>query len=146
MPAPAPLRLAAEDADDLKAISALVQDAVLTLGDIAYLKKARRLALVLNRYRWEADGRKSKGVRVRAGLHVENVLKAEARNIAQDAKATILSLLALTFEGDAEGGGALTLQFSAGKALRLAVEALDVTLTDLTEPWPARGRPGHDED
>lgn len=147
--APQPLRLTAGDADDLKAISALVQDAVLTVADMAWLKKARRFALVLNRYRWEADGqgRNAKtGTRVRAGLHVENVLKVEAKGIAQDAKETILSLLAVTFDGDADGGGTLTLNFSAGKAIRLTVEALDVTLDDLTEAWAAKGRPGHGED
>lgn len=142
-----PLRLTAEDADDLKAISTLVQDAVLTVADMAYLKKARRFALVLNRFRWEADdkGRNAKtGTRVRSGLHIENVLKAEAQGIAQDKKDTILSLLALTFEGDAESGGTLTLTFSAGKALRLHVEALDATLTDLSESWAAKARPGHE--
>ena len=148
MPAPQPLRLTAEDAEDLKGISALLQDAVLTVADMAYLQKARRFALVLNRYRWEADdkGRSARtGTRIRAGLHVENVLKAEAQGIAQDKKDTILSLLAITFEGDTEAGGTITLTFSAGKALRLRVEALDATLTDLSESWPAKGRPGHDE-
>ncbi|MFT3809683.1 MAG: DUF2948 family protein [Micropepsaceae bacterium] len=144
--APAPLRLAAEDAEDLKAISALLQDAVLTLADMAYLKKARRFALVLNRFRWEADGqgRNAKtGTRIRSGLHIENVLKVEARGIPQDAKDTILSLLALTFEPGEDGQGTLTLQFSAGKALRLHVEALDATLTDLSDAWAAKARPDH---
>ena len=142
-----PLRLTAEDAEDLKAISALLQDAVLTVADMAYLQKTRRFAAVLNRFRWEADdkGRTAKtGTRVRSGLHIENVLKAEAQGIAQDRKDTILSLLSLTFEGDAENGGTLTLTFSAGKALRLHVEALDATLTDLSESWAAKGRPGHE--
>jgi hypothetical protein len=53
MTTPTLLKLAAEDEDDLKAISALVQDAVMTVGDLAFLPKARRFALVLNRYRWE---------------------------------------------------------------------------------------------
>lgn len=149
MPAAArPLRLTAEDADDLKAISALLQDAVLTVADLAYLKKARRFATVFNRFRWEADdkGRSAKtGTRVRAGLHIENVLKVEAKGIAQDAKDTILSLLAVTFEGEADAGGTLTLAFSAGKAIRLTVEALDATLTDLSEAWPAKARPGHED-
>lgn len=145
--APAPLRLAAEDAEDLKAISALLQDAVLTLADMAYLKKTRRFAAVLNRFRWEADasGRSTRtGTRIRSGLHIENVLKAESTGIAQDRKDTILSLLALTFEPGEDGQGTLTLTFSAGKALRLHVEALDVTLTDLSESWAAKGRPGHE--
>jgi hypothetical protein len=146
MPAPTPpLKLAAEDADDLKAISALVQDAVLTVADMAYLPKARRFAMVLNRYRWEAGTTGVRGTRVRAGLRIDNVLKAESQHIPQTAKDTILSLLALTFDGDPDGGGTLTLNFSAGKAVRLTVEALDVALDDLTEAWTAKGgRPEHD--
>ena len=49
------LRLLAEDEEDLKIISAHVQDAVVRVGDLAYLPKARRFALLLNRYRWEDD-------------------------------------------------------------------------------------------
>lgn len=138
------LHLAAEDADDLKAISALVQDAVLKVGDMAFLPKARRFALVLNRYRWEAGTKGGRGTRVRAGLRVDNVLKAESQHIPQTAKDTILSLLALTFDGEPGAGGTLTLTFSAGKAVRLTVEALDVALDDLTEAWTAKGgRPEH---
>lgn len=149
MPAPTPpLHLAAEDADDLKAISALLQDAVLTLADMAYLPKARRFALVLNRYQWEAvkpaaKKAEGRGTRVRTGLHIDNVLKAESQHIPQGAKETILSLLALTFEGAPDSGGTITLTFSAGKAVRLTVEALDVALDDLSEAWAAKRRPEH---
>ena len=52
-----PLRLLAEDAEDLKVLSAALQDAVAKIGDIHYEPPARRLTLALNRYRWEAGGR-----------------------------------------------------------------------------------------
>jgi len=146
MPAPTPpLHLAAEDESDLKAISALVQDAVLTIADMAYLPKARRFALVLNRYQWEAAKPGGRGTRIRTGLHIDNVLKAESQHIPQGSKDTILSLLALTFEGNADAGGTITLSFSAGKAIRLTVEALDVALDDLSEAWAAKDRPEHGE-
>ena len=44
-----------------------------------------------------------------------------------------------------KGKGTVTFAFSAGKALRLHVEALDATLTDLTDAWAAKGRPDHDD-
>jgi hypothetical protein len=145
-PPASPLRLVAEDADDLKAISALLQDAVLKVGDMAYLPKTRRFAMVLNRYRWEAGTSGGRGTRVRAGLRVDNVLKAESQRIPQTAKDTVLSLLALSFDGEPGAGGLLTLNFSAGKAVRLTVEALDVALDDLTEAWTAKGgMPEHGE-
>lgn len=138
-----PLKLRAEDGDDLTAVSALVQDAVLKVGDIAYLPKSRRFALVLNRFRWEAGRTGGRGERIRTGLHIDYVLKAEATRIRQDAKDAVLCLLALVWKPYAEGGGELELSFSGGGAIRLHVETLEAGLDDLTDAWPARGRPGH---
>ena len=137
------LRLAAEDEDDLKTLSALVQDSVLRVGDMAFLPKARRFALVLNRYRWEAGRSGGRGERVRAGLRIEEVVAARAQRIRQDAKDAVLSLLALTFAPDGAGGGTLTLAFSGGGQIALSVEALEVHLDDMGGPWAARARPSH---
>jgi hypothetical protein len=142
--ADAPLKLVAEDADDLKAISALLQDAILKVGDFAWLPKARRFACVMNRFRWEAGRAGGRGERVRAGLHVEGVTKAQIARIRQDAPDAVLSLLALEFDGAADGPGILTLTFSGGGAIRLSVDALEVHLDDLSKAWAARGRPRHD--
>lgn len=139
-----PLRLVAEDAEDLAAVSALLQDAVLKVGDFAWLPKARRFACVMSRYRWEAGRSGGRGERLRAGLHVEGVSKAQVARIRQDAPDAVLSLLALTFEGAAEGPGTVTLTFSGGGAIRLTVDALDVHLDDLSGAWAAKGRPQHD--
>ena len=137
------LKLAAEDEDDLKALSALVQDAVLQVGDIAFLPKARRFALVLNRYRWEEGRPGGRGTRVRAGLRIENVVSARQTGLKQGAKEVVLNLLALSFAASAEGGGALTLVFSGGGRIELTVEALEAHLDDLSGPWSARARPEH---
>ena len=55
-----PLRLRVEDADDVKVVSAALQDAIAKVGDISYEPAARRLTIALNRFRWEspqlADG------------------------------------------------------------------------------------------
>ena len=69
VPSKAPLRLLAEDSDDLAVISAALQDAVCQIGDIAYQASARQLTLALNRYRWENGARTQE--RVRTGLHAE---------------------------------------------------------------------------
>jgi hypothetical protein len=65
-----PLRLLAEEGDDLKIIAAAVQDAVVKAGNLVYEKRNRRFAIELNRYRWEAAPmRKGQpGERVRALL------------------------------------------------------------------------------
>ena len=48
-----PLKLRARDDADLQAIATIVQDALVARGDIKYLPRERRFALMLNRFRWE---------------------------------------------------------------------------------------------
>ncbi len=51
------LLLLAQEADEVQMISALVQDAIVHPAEIAYDRRARRLVLLLDRYRWEAGDR-----------------------------------------------------------------------------------------
>jgi hypothetical protein len=138
------LHFVAEDAADLGAFSALLQDAVVKVGDIAFLPKARRFVLILNRYRWEEAGARGRGRRVRSALRVEGVTGARVAHVDQEAKEVVLSLLAMTFEPDGVCGGSLSLRFSGGATIALSVEALEMHLDDVTVPWTARGRPTHD--
>ena len=88
MTARAPLRLLAEDADDLEIISAALQDAVTRIGDISWERGARRLTIAFNRFRWEAaEGR---GERVRAGFQIGGVQEVRARNLRAEAKDAVL--------------------------------------------------------
>ena len=66
-----PLRLRALDAGDLRVISALVQDAVVTVGEVAWMKGHRRFAALVNRFRWEGPTRTPE--RVRSLLVIEGV-------------------------------------------------------------------------
>ncbi|HZU89593.1 MAG TPA: DUF2948 family protein [Stellaceae bacterium] len=47
------LRLRAEDTDDLAVISACLQDALVPVGDIAYMPEEQSFVFVANRFRWE---------------------------------------------------------------------------------------------
>ncbi len=143
MPAPEPLRLLAEDAEDLQVISAAVQDAVAKIGDIRYEPAARQLTLAVNRYRWEADGRRRE--RVRAGLQFGGVLGVQSRKLRRDAPEAVIELLAIAFEPGEAPGGAVVLTFAGGGDLRLEVECVDAALADLSQAWPARGCPEHGE-
>jgi hypothetical protein len=128
------LLLRAEDAEDLKILSACVQDMAVKPGDVAWQPRQRRLVLVGNRYRWEAKA----PTRIRSALRFEGVLRVERREWPGEAHA-VLPLLAVT----AEGEDRLLLAFGGGTALRLQVEALDATLEDLSGPWGAMAVPGH---
>lgn len=125
------LLLLAHDAAEVPTISGLVQGAAVRVADIAYDRRARRVVLLLSRYRWEA-----KGTRVRAALRIDSVVSV-ARRGWPDGEA-VLELLALIYEAEV-----LTLAFADRTSLRIAVECPNLTLEDLSESWSAR-EPRHD--
>ena len=140
MAEPTPLRLLAEDADDVAVLSAALQDAVAKVGDINFEPKARRLTLAVNRFRWEAGG----GERVRSAVQFGGVLKAQARKIRRNAPDAVLEILATTFEPGEAPGGTVTLSFAGGGDLRLTVECIEAVLADVSQPWPTPRTPAHE--
>lgn len=140
------LRLIAEDEEDLAILSAHLQDAVIRIGDIAYLPASRRFAAFVNRYCWEGCGEDGLGERTRSGLHFNNVLKVKGMNVRQNDPEAVAELLALRFHPTGEGGGSIDLMLAGGGRIRLEVEAIDATLRDISEHWPARARPAHSLD
>lgn len=146
----APLHLVALDADDLRVISTLVQDAVLPVTEMQHDAKRRRFALMLNRFRWE-DRVEAERVgrayeRVRSVLVVEDVLKVQTFGFDRADKDLVLSLLSLDFAPGEDGTGRLTLTLAGDGALALDVEALEVRLEDVTRPYraPSGKVPTHD--
>ena len=137
---PRPLTLMAEDETDLRIISALVQDAVLPASEIGYDPKARRLALLLNRFRWEdaeqAGAERRPFERVRALLIVHDVLRLQSDGIDRD-KDTVLELLALTWQPGDDGTGRLLLEFAGDGTLAAEVECINLELRDVTRPYVA---------
>jgi hypothetical protein len=135
----APLRLLAEDAEDLAVISAAMQDAVAKVGEISYEAKARRLTIAFNRYRWEAAGSE----RVRSGLQLGGVLNVQTRKIRRSPRDAVLEVLAVTFEPGEAPGGTITISCAGGGDIRAVVECVDAVLADVSEPWPTPRTPRH---
>lgn len=140
-----PLNLVARDEDDLAVISALVQDAVLTSGDIRYTKSKRRFALLINRFRWEEAVKSPE--RARCLLVFDDVTIVQGQGVDSKDPDLVLSLLALGFAPGEDGTGVVTLTFAGDGALALDVEALEVSLKDVTRPYlaPSRLTPKHPE-
>lgn len=139
--AEAPLRLVAQDAEDLRVIAALVQDSVFPVTELRWNRRRHEVALLLNRFRWEdraAAERAGRGYeRVQAALLFRGVLALRAQGVDPRARDLVLSLLAIAFEPGSEGGGRVLLTLAGDGALALEVEALDVTLADVTRPYLA---------
>ncbi|MCV2894296.1 DUF2948 family protein [Lentibacter sp. XHP0401] len=142
-----PLNLGAMDLDDLKVISALVQDAVFPITEMKYDRKARRFALLLNRFRWEDKGQgRHAPERVQTVLAFDNVLGVATQGIERGDKDMVLSLLTAEWEAGTAPAGKLVLTLAGDGAIRLDCEALEVTLKDVTRPYraPSRKRPSHE--
>ena len=142
----APLNLGAFDPDDLQVISSLTQDAVFPSSEMSWQAGQRRFAILLNRFRWEDQGRaRHAPERVQSVLVVDNVLKVASQGIERSDADTILSLLSISFHPGEEGSGHVLLTLAGDGALRLEVEALEVTLKDVTRTYvaPSRKTPDH---
>ncbi len=144
-----PLRLTADDADGLVVISALVQDAVFPITEMTFARRCRRFAVMLNRLRRE-DARLSSTParpveRVQSLLVFDEVLAVHLSGIDRAQQDTVLSLLAVTFEPQADGVGRVLLTLAGDGAVALTVEALDVHLRDVTRPYvaPSGKMPDH---
>ena len=143
-------RLVAFDPDDLAVISAHMQDAVMRVGDVRWLKRERKLALLANRFDHlssDDNGGNNRGERRLAGLQLSRVERVTANNIMTHDKTAILSLLAITFEsGKIAPEGTIVLTFAGGGTMRADVECIEAALADLGPKWAARVRPEHDLD
>ncbi|MBX6322740.1 MAG: DUF2948 family protein [Rhodospirillaceae bacterium] len=151
------LKLCARDGEDLQALAAILQDALVPMCDMAYVPAERRFVIVANRFCWECcaaaaegpapagrDGDPQDGPlfeRVHTGLCFDRVLRVRRRGIHPRESGHILSLLTMTMEDDR-----IYLLFAGGGAIELTVECLRCRMEDLDEPWPTRWRPCHPAD
>jgi len=143
-PDAAALRLHAFDEEDLAHLSAILQDAVIRVCDLAYLPGQRRFALVGARFDWAAET-KGRLERCRAGLHFEGVQRARLLRVPQDRPESALVLLAVTFEPGPEApSGVVRLVFAGGAAIQLDVECVEAQLRDIGPRWAVKTRPSHD--
>lgn len=132
-----PLRLLAEDADDLQIISMALQDAILRPVDIVWEKQTRTLTLALSRFCWECGG-----TRVMTAMQFGDVTAVKSRRLPRSPDSA-LELLAMDFMPEEAPGGRVIMMFAGGGDLRIDVECLDAVVTDLSERWPARLEPTH---
>lgn len=138
------LKLKAQRVEDLRVISACLQDAVVTVGDMAYLPADRRFALMANRFVREEQNEQGEAChRVRAGVHFDGVLNVAVRDIPQRRKDKVLELLAIEAIPGEDAAATIILVFAGGGSIRLDVECIDCHLTDVSEPWPTQCRPCH---
>lgn len=137
-----PLKLRAASEEDLVVISSVLQDAITRVGDIHFRPNARTLTLRLSRYRQEET--ETPG-RVLTGLRFDGVLSLKSKGINQSDPDGYAVLLSITYETVSAPAGRLALIFAGGGEIRADIEALDVTLADISEPRRTDKTPLHPE-
>ena len=139
-----PLRLRAMDPEDLPVLASLTQDAIFPASEMAWDRRRRRFALLLNRFRWEDTATRAPE-RVQSVLSFEDVMAVRSQGVDRSDQNLVLSLLSLNWQAGADGAGRVQLVLAGDGEVELEVEALEANLRDVTRPYlaPSGQRPGH---
>ncbi len=139
------LKLLGNNKEDLKIISAHLQDSIVTVKDIVFLQQNRTFIMIVNRFMWEDVER---GVfrankRIRCAVKFEEVVKVESKNINQKNKNKVLEYLAMECNLIQDSTYKIKIFFSGDSIITMIVEIIDVVLHDLGKPWNVKHIPKH---
>ena len=140
------LKLSATSDEDLRVIAAHLQDSIVSVNDIANLKKNRIFLIQLNRFMWEdvEKGVFRKNKRIRTVLKFDNVSNVLSKKINTKDEKIFLDFLTIESSLLPDKSYEIKLIFSGDSIIKLNVEVIDVTLDDQGEPWEAKAQPKHD--
>jgi hypothetical protein len=139
------LKLIARTDEDLKVISAHLQDSIADIKNIAHLKKNKIFLMQINRFMWEdvEKGVFRKNKRIRTVLKFENIVEVNSKKINQQNKDKFLDFLAIECHQMPDKNYEMKLIFSGDLIIRVLVEVIEVTLDDQGEPWDTKNKPKH---
>ena len=139
------LKLIAKTEEDLRVVSAHLQDAIVNVSDVANLKKNKIFLMQLNRFMWEdvEKGVFRKNKRIRTILKFENVIKAYAKNINQLKGNKFLDFLAIETKKMIDNNYEMKIVFAGDSIIKIIAEAIEVTLDDQGEAWDTKNKPKH---
>ncbi len=140
------LRLIALDKEDLTVISACLQDAVANGSDFLYQPTKHRFIAIFKRFCWEngfnQDFSENNLMRIRTGIHFNSVISVHFKGISDFSKG-VFELLAIDSKEGNMGSLMIYLEFAAGSSIRLEVECIDCSLSDIGQHWNVRNIPKH---
>ena len=139
------LKLIARTEEDLRIISAHLQDSIVSMENIASLKKNRIFLMQLNRFMWEdvEKGVFRKNKRIRTILKFDNVIEVNSKNINQKSEDKFLDFLAIECTQMPDENYAMKLIFSGDSVIKVVAEVIEIALDDQGEPWDTKNKPKH---
>ena len=139
------LKLLGRSIEDLKTISAYLQDSIIIQKDITFLKKNKIFLMLVSRFMWE-DAEKGlfrENKRIRCALRFDQVSNVLCKNINQKKKNKVLELLAIKNISMKDQTSKISLIFAGDSIITILVEEINVLLDDLGEPWIVKKAPKH---
>ena len=142
---PKNLKLIARTEEDLRVVSAHLQDSIASIANIASLKKNKIFLMQLSRFMWEdvEKGVFRKNKRIRTILKFENVLQVVSKNINQQIKDKFLDFLAIETNITPDNNYEMKIIFAGDSIIRIISEVIEVTLDDQGEAWDTKNKPKH---
>ena len=139
------LKLIAKTEEDLRVVSAHLQDSIASISDIANLKRNRIFLMQLNRFMWEdvEKGVFRKNKRIRTILKFDNILEVHSKNINQSKKNKFLDFLAIESARMPDKNYEMKIIFSGNSTIKIISEVVEVTLDDQGEAWDTKNKPMH---
>ena len=139
------LKLIAKTEEDLRVVSAHLQDSIANTSDIANLKKNKIVLMQLNRFMWEdvEKGVFRKNKRIRTILKFENVIGVYSKNVDQLKKDNFLDFLAIESNKLPDNNYEMKIIFSGDSIISVTSEVIEVTLDDQGEAWDTKNKPKH---
>jgi hypothetical protein len=139
------LKLGAKTEEDLRVVSAYLQDSIASISDIANLKKNKIFLMQLNRFMWEdiEKGVFRKNKRIRTILKFDNVLEVHSKNINQSKKDIFLDFLAIESITMPDNNYEMKIIFAGDSMIKIISEVIEVTLDDQGEAWDTKNKPKH---
>ncbi len=139
------LKLMARTEEDMKVVSAHLQDSIANVADIANLEKNRIFLMQLNRFMWEdvEKGILRKNKRIRTVLKFDNVIKVHSKNINQLKKDKFLDFLTIETNKMPDNNYEMKIVFAGDSIIKVISEVIEVTLDDQGEAWDTKNIPKH---
>ena len=139
------LKLIARTQEDLRVVSAHLQDSIASVSDIANLKKNKIFLMQLNRFMWEdvEKGVFRKNKRIRTILKFENILEVYSKNINRSKKDKFLDFLAIESNPMPDNNYEMKIIFAGDSIIKIISEIIEVTLDDQGEAWDTKNKPKH---
>ena len=139
------LKLIARTEEDLRVISAHLQDSIASVLEIAHLKKNKIFLMQMNRFMWEdvEKGIFRKNKRIRTVLKFENVIKVISKNIDQVKKDNFLDFLTIETKKMPDNNYEMKIVFAGDSIIKVISEVIEVTLDDQGVAWDTKNMPKH---